>query len=77
MKKLLALLLLTPLVVSEDRSYDELKNTKAMAVNIETGESFYVGGISVWDPVGKSSKSITKAKLSAISKCDKELNSQK
>ena len=77
MKKLLALLLLTPLVSGEDKSYDELRNTKAMAVNIETGESFYVGGISVWDPVGKASKSITKARLSAISKCDKKLNSQK
>ena len=47
MKKLLALLLLSPLVSGEDKSYDELRNTKAMAVNIETGESFYVGGIFV------------------------------
>jgi hypothetical protein len=60
-----------------DTSYDELKNNKAMAVNIETGESFYVGGISVWDPVANSAKAKAKAKLSAISKCDKELKSQK
>ena len=77
MKKLLALLLLSPLVSGEDRSYDELKNSKAMAVNIETGESFSIGSISVWDPVDNAAKSITKAKLSAISKCDKELKSQR
>ena len=45
-----------------------------MAVNIETGESFYVEDVSVWDPVGKIQKSISKAKLLAITKCDKELN---
>ena len=77
MKKLLALLLLSPLVVSEEKTYDELSSNKAMAVNIETGESFFVSGVSVWDPVDNSAKSITKAKLSAISKCDKDLKSQK
>ena len=77
MKKLLALLLLSPLIASDEKSYDDLSGDKAMAVNIETGESFYVGGVSVWDPVDNSAKSITKAKLSAISKCDKDLKSQK
>lgn len=45
MKKLLALFLLSPLVVSDEKSYDELSSNKATAVNIETGESFYVSGV--------------------------------
>jgi len=40
LKKLLALFLLSPLVVSDEKSYDELSSNKATAVNIETGESF-------------------------------------
>ena len=77
MKKLLVLLLLSLLMSGEGKSYEELRNAKAMAVNIETGESFYVGGISVWDPVGNAAKAKTKARLSAISLCDKKLKSQK
>jgi len=45
LKKLLALFLLSPLVVSDEKSYDELSSNKATAVNIETGESFYVSGV--------------------------------
>jgi len=40
LKKLLALFLLSPLVVSDEKSHDELSSNKATAVNIETGESF-------------------------------------
>ena len=45
LEKLLALFLLSPLVVSDEKSYDKLSSNKATAVNIETGESFYVSGV--------------------------------
>ena len=52
MKKLLALFLLSPLVVSDEKSYDELSSNKATAVNIETGESrlsgFYQAAYGDW-----------------------------
>jgi len=36
MKKLLALLLLSPLIIaSDEKSYDELSDNKAMAVNMD------------------------------------------
>lgn len=57
-------------------SYEELEDDKAIAVNIDTGEAFYVSGISVWDPVDNANKSFTKAQLAAISLCDKNLNQQ-
>ena len=74
MRQFFLSLILSPLFLNADKIYDELEGIKAMAVNIETGESFYVEDVSVWDPVGKIQKSISKAKLLAITKCDKELN---
>jgi len=56
--------------------YEELEDAKAIAVNIDTGEAFYVSGVSVWDPVDNANKSFTKAQLAAISLCDNNLNLQ-
>ena len=76
MKKLLALLLLSPLVVSEEKTYDELSSNKAMAVNIETGESFFVGGKKVLLGINRKDRAIGRAKVLAVEKCDKDLNTK-
>ena len=48
MKKLLALLLLSPLIASDEKSYDDLSGDKAMAVNIETGEDLMKEKYKPW-----------------------------
>ena len=58
MRQFFLSLILSPLFLNADKIYDELEGIKAMAVNIETGESFYVEDVSVWDPVDKIQKSI-------------------
>lgn len=74
-KKLLALLLLSPLIIaSDEKSYDELSDNKAMAVNIETGESFFVGNKKVLLGVNRKDRAIGRAKVLAVEKCDKDFN---
>ena len=59
---------------SIEEQFKEAKNNKAMAVNIETGEKFFVSRVKVWYGNNLADKGMRKAQVLAVQKCDENFN---
>ena len=59
---------------SIEEQFKEAKNNKAMAVNLETGEKFFVSRVRVWYGNNLADKGMRKAQVLAVQKCDQNFN---